>query len=731
MNWIELHTDTRYSAVLSFFGAEDIVSTCAQNGCKAVAITDRNTVEGYLIAEREAARKGVSLIYGVTLDCLDCDDRYAITLLAKNQTGRENIFSLLRLMDDMEGSLGRYVTRQQVEAHRDGVLLGAGARDGQLVRAIRLCRSDAVLKKLALTYDYMELPSEPYDVSARLCRISRATGVPACAVQNATVSGDESAWYHAHCAITRYWGKSDEAMLYQSPEELAEDFRELYILPEERDIIEKALRDNQQWIFNQIEPMPTMGELMQRKQDEFHQKMMAKLRQEAQAALAKKYGADIAPGIRERLAQELDDIDNAGAAAIIHILQEVRSALPKERHSLILSSFWNSFFLLYLLDITDADPLTTALSRNGHDMLYIPGFYGKELCSIDVRLSDSALSLVLERLGQTCGSFSAIHSKTTRDSAEPKTAKEIARSYLADCPADLREELEKKFSFYAKVLQYGSECLSLIEWKKVHLLPSMDGLPVNTQSSLPELELDSFLSDWPYLNLYTSSLAAALDACAEQTGILRKDIPLDDPLVFQALRSPRTGEEVTAIGAALKISGFNSTECFIERAKLLNVCDLRGLLRMFGIIHGTDVCKDNQELLLRDGIISPEQVITCREDVCRYLIRRGASQKEAAQFMTYVRKGYAARKGFSDEQLEMLRRCGAEEWFVSACRKIVYLFPEGHSVPFAVGCVQLVWYALNYPDAVEPVLPGIAEESIQQEKALIDYYERKTITAET
>lgn len=731
MNWIELHTDTRYSDVLSFFGAEDIVSTCAQNGCKAVAITDRNTVEGYLIAEREAARKGVSLIYGVTVDCLDCDDRYAVTLLAKNQTGRENIFALLRLMDGMERSQGQYVTRRQLEAHRDGVLLGAGARDGQLVRAIRLCRSDAVLKKLALTYDYMELPLEPYDVSARLCRISRAIGVPACAVQNATVSGNESAWYHAHRAVTRYWGKSDEAVFYQLPEELAEDFRELYILPEERDIIEMALCDNQQWILNQIEPMPTMGELMQRKQNEFHQKMMAKLRREAQAALLKKYGADIAAEIKERLAQELDDIDNAGAAGIIHILQEVRSVLPKERYSLILSSFWNSFFLLYLLGITEADPLPAALSPNGHDMLYIPGFYGKELCSIDIRLSDSVFSLALERLGQTCGSFLAVHSKETRDSAVPRLAKVIAQDYLNDCPADLRKELENQFSFYAKVLQNGSEYLSLIEWKKIHLLPNMDGLPIKKRSYIQELELDSFLPECPYLNLYTSSLATALDACAEQTGILRKDIPSDDPLVFQALRAPRAGEELSAISAALKISGFDSTESFAEKLKLLNVCNLRGLLRAYGVIHGTAVWQGNQEPLLRDGIISPEQVITCREDVCRYLIRRGASQKEAAQFMTYVRKGYAARKGFSDAQIEMLHRCGAEEWFVSVCRNIAYLFPEGHSLPFAVGCVQLIWYALNYPDAVEPVLLGIVKDSIEQDNALTDYYERKTLTAET
>ena len=193
MSWIELHTDARYSEVLSSFGEDEIISACAQHGCKAVAVTDRNTVQGYLIAEHEAAKRGISLIYGITVDCLDREDRYAVTLLAKNQTGRENIFALLSLLDGRNQPLGSYVTRQQLEAHRDGLLLGASARDGQLVRAIQLRRSDAALKKAALTYDYMELSLEPYDVTTRLCRLSCESGVPACAVQNATVTGSENA----------------------------------------------------------------------------------------------------------------------------------------------------------------------------------------------------------------------------------------------------------------------------------------------------------------------------------------------------------------------------------------------------------------------------------------------------------------------------------------------------------------------------------------------------------
>ena len=235
MNWIELHTNTRYSDVLSFIEPNQMVSACARHGCRAVAITDRNTVQAYLSAEQEAAKRGIALIYGITIDCLDRDDRYAVTLLARNMKGRDQIFDLVKLLKENEASFGRCVTRQQIEEHRDGLLMGASAMDGQITRAIQLRRSNTVIKKAALRYDYIELPLEPYDVSAQLCRVAMECHIPVCAVQNATLEEYcDSAQHHAYCAIAHFWGKQEEAACYMSPEDLAESFRELYILPEEQ-----------------------------------------------------------------------------------------------------------------------------------------------------------------------------------------------------------------------------------------------------------------------------------------------------------------------------------------------------------------------------------------------------------------------------------------------------------------------------------------------------------------
>ena len=49
-------------------------------------------------------------------------------------------------------------------------------------------------------------------------------------------------------------------------------------------------------------------------------------------------------------------------------------------------------------------------------------------------------------------------------------------------------------------------------------------------------------------------------------------------------------------------------------------------------------------------------------------------------------------------------KCGTEDWFVQACEKIQYLFPESHSAEYAVSLVRLVWYVLHYPEAASMVL---------------------------
>lgn len=160
---IELHNETEYTERISFQDIWTHASRLKYAGCRAAAITDRNSVDGIHMAEHDFMRRGIQPIYGVTLSCIDVDDRYDVVLLAANLTGRDNIFRLIELLERNRFSFGRAVTREQLDAHRKGILLGAAAKNGQIVRAILHRRDQRYLETITQDYDYLEFTSEPYD----------------------------------------------------------------------------------------------------------------------------------------------------------------------------------------------------------------------------------------------------------------------------------------------------------------------------------------------------------------------------------------------------------------------------------------------------------------------------------------------------------------------------------------------------------------------------------------
>ena len=113
---IELHNETEYTERISFQDIWTHASRLKYAGCRVAAITDRNSVDGIHMAEHDFMRRGIQPIYGVTLSCIDVDDRYDVVLLAANLTGRDNIFRLIELLESNRFSFGRAVTREQLDA---------------------------------------------------------------------------------------------------------------------------------------------------------------------------------------------------------------------------------------------------------------------------------------------------------------------------------------------------------------------------------------------------------------------------------------------------------------------------------------------------------------------------------------------------------------------------------------------------------------------------------------
>lgn len=708
MNWIELHTDTYCSDTLSFLTPEQVVSLAANSGCKAVAITDRNSVRAYWAAEREAARKNIALIYGLTIDCVDEEDRYSVTALAKTEQGRRNLFTLIRLLDQNDFPFGRCVTRKQLDAHREGLLLGASAAGGQLIRAIQLRRGERRLKQLAKSYDYIEFPLLPYDATVQLIPISKSCKIPLCAVQSATVipncSAEES---HAFRAVNLSYGSDDFPQPYISPAEFQEQIRALYSLPAEKNVVEEALALGPKQILNQIEPLPPLHKLLSENTGKFESFQQERLRTEAEDALVRKYGMAPSSGIRERFNWELDRVESLHMASQILFMGDIAQIIRNAGSSMTIGGIWNSSFLLYLLDVTEINPLSKDLDAKGFDLCPASLFStGKPLLSADIRMSPDLIPILEKTVTQHHrGKLLELKPMSRMSNSEEHTTA-VIRGYFEELgQKDDIEFLKENGLFYHTVSRYSSRILQSPSLHWIYLLPEETDfslLPVTSDPNLiTQLETSSSLrfDHIPCALLIGSFSNSVLDICAQSTGIPYQEIPLDDKAVFSALReSYRTENTETPIAAACTLVGSGICTFNAELFHAIDVQDLRSLSRFMSLSHSSGAWQDNQQILLQNGTLTPDMLITCREDVYRYMMEHGAAAGEASALMDSVRMGMPSRFGYSDSDNLIFSRCSVEPWFTQVCQKIDYLFPEAHSIPFAIQLIQLVWYVIHRPE---------------------------------
>ena len=355
---IELHNETEYTERISFQDIWTHASKLKHVGCRVAAITDRNSVDGIHMAEYEFMRRGIQPIYGVTLNCIDIDDRYDVVLLAANLTGRDNIFRLIELLERNRFSFGRAVTREQLDAHRKGILLGAAAKNGQIVRAILHRRDQRYLETITQDYDYLEFTSEPYDIAATVVQLAAQGNLPLCAVQYAVLNEPSVPLEkYAYLTLCRYYRQETDAQYFKTTEELREEMNALYVLPVEKLVGQKVLYDDPQRVFSRVEPMPTLEEILCTSDASFHAARMQELRIRVNCAIQEKYGAHCPAQVSERVQRELTEIDAQKQAHVMLMLADMAKQTSNAREHMMVAGEYANFEILYLLGVTEFDPM--------------------------------------------------------------------------------------------------------------------------------------------------------------------------------------------------------------------------------------------------------------------------------------------------------------------------------------------------------------------------------------
>ena len=451
-----------------------------------------------------------------------------------------------------------------------------------------------------------------------------------------------------------------------------------------------------------VVPMEALDQLLHPNYEQVEREQQKWLRSKVQQALCEKYGDCPAQGILQRFQWELERIEHLNMAGEVLFLR-----VHEAGGETFIGGTWGSSFLVYLLGITELNPLPPELDSEGFDLCPM-SLLGtdKPQTFAEIHLPGKLIPLIKEKTEQLYGKRmmelycaainleDAVETQDTLNQCYPPT------------------ELEALGAFCQEIRQHREPVSYNPDWPWLYLVPeekNLSAIPAVLSGSEDAVWLVTdhpmWLSHVPSIHLADGLVQSALNLCAQRTGVRSNEIPLDDEKLYALLCKVFENHEAESpVAKACKTVGLEVDGYLSEVFRIMNVGDIHSLSRMISLAHGTAVWFGNQQQMIENGSMNPAQLITCREDVYRYLMRCGAAHTEALSFMQDVGRGDICRKGYTDLQLNVLKECQIEDWFIQVCKKIDYLFPEAHCVQLAANLVQLIWYIQQDPEAIPIVL---------------------------
>lgn len=145
-------------------------------------------------------------------------------------------------------------------------------------------------------------------------------------------------------------------------------------------------------------------------------------------------------------------------------------------------------------------------------------------------------------------------------------------------------------------------------------------------------------------------------------------------------------------------TGFSSQ--IVEDAKPKTFSDL---VQVSGISHGEGVWVGNaQDLILgnKEKGIKPKatlhDVIASRDKIMNDMMNYGWPLEKAFKLVTIVKKQKQIPPEMEEEIKEMYKD-GLPSWYLESLKKVKYLYPAAHAVAYVYSAVRIAWYKLHYP----------------------------------
>ena len=412
------------------------------------------------------------------------------------------------------------------------------------------------------------------------------------------------------------------------------------------------------------------------------------------------YGDTLPPRIESRLSAELDAIVSNGYASIFSIAQMMTDRARSDGYPVGFRGMIGSSLAAYFAEITEVNPLPphyicpecghyeeTTVENKAETCWELPKKCCPE-CGNEMRRDGYNIPL------ETLFGY--------RMDREP----DIDLNFAPDYRDNMFQLLIDYFG-EGRIVTAGicrSDGKTGFHPGGVFIVPEQcyitDFTPVQRQTLYPDD--DKLVTHLDYHDVDSSLLKVdmlehnglrMLKELEDETGVQAEDIPLDDKATLEYLTNTEDNNSEYDMHEYNSLVEFGSD--FARRViKSTGARSFADLVRVDGLIHGTDTWNNNADLLISEGTASLREVISTRDDIMNYMLELGIDRENAYIIMDTVRKG----KNLKEEQWQLMKDHGVPNWFLFSCFSVKYMFPRAHTVVYTMMAVRLAWYKAHYPD---------------------------------
>lgn len=692
----------------------------------------------------------------MTADVIKKMPTYHAIILAKNEIGRVNLYSLISKSHIDYYQMRPRIPKSEFIKHREGLIIGSACEAGELYQAILRHHSPEEIDRLARFYDYFEiqplgnnqfmLESDRYEVSSKedLMNINRKIvqlgedyGKPVVATCDVHFLDPEDEQYRRFIMAGKGFKDADSQppLYFRTTNEMLEEFE--YLGSEKA---REVVISNPNKIADEIDHV---SPVRPDKCPPVIENSDAMLRETCYEKAHSIYGPVLPKVVKDRLERELNSIISNGYAVMYIISQKLVVKSNEDGYLVGSRGSVGSSFAATMSDITEVNPLPAhyycpncyysdfdseevksysgmsgydmpdkdcpecgkPLKKDGHDIPFetFLGFEGNKEPDIDLNFSGEYQSRAHDYTEEIFGKGHTFRAGTIGTMAE-KTAYGYVRNYFEE-----RNEIKRK----PEIERLLAGCVGVRRTTGQHpggiiVLPHGENINSFTPVQRPanDMKTNIITTHFDYhsidhnllkLDILGHDDPTMIRMLEDITGVDPLTIRFDDEKVLSLFTSTKAlGIAPQDIGGtdlgSLGVPEFG-TEFVMQMLRDTQPKAFSELVRISGLSHGTDVWLNNAQILVAEGKCTLSSAICTRDDIMVYLINQGVKSSMAFKIMESVRKG----KGLTPEMEEAMNEVGIPEWYIWSCKKIKYMFPKAHAVAYVMMAFRIAYYKVYHP----------------------------------